>query len=137
GITKQTALNEKGEVVNGRIQTMYDAVGGMTDLTARLSSLVTSLQGAGASADAVQEEAAGLMEEFAALLNTRSEGRYLFAGGRTDTAPVDIDGATYPAVAAAPTTADTSYYQGASSAGYFQASDDLVVDYGATADEAP
>ena len=126
---------DDGEVINGRIQTMYDAVGGMVDLTARLSSLVTSLQGAGSSADAVQEEAAGLMEEFAALLNTRQEGRYLFAGDRTDTAPADVSAAAYPAVSADPTTANTGYYQGGAAASYFQASDDLVIDYGATADE--
>lgn len=126
---------DQGEVVNGRIQTMYDAVGGMVDLTARLSSLVTSLQGAGSSADAVQEEAAGLMEEFAALLNTRSEGRYLFAGSRTDTAPVDLDSAGYAAVTTAPTTASTGYYHGDSAASYFQAADELVIDYGAAANE--
>lgn len=127
---------DEGEVVNGRIQTMYDAVGGMVDLTARLSSLVTSLQGAGAAPDGVQAEAAGLMAEFAALLNTRQEGRYLFGGARNDAAPVAIDAATYPAVSTAPSAADVSYYQGGAAAGYFQASDDLVINYSATADEA-
>lgn len=126
---------DEGEVVNGRVQTMYDAVGGMVDLTSRLSSLVTSLQGASASAEGVQEEAAGLMTEFAALLNTRFEGRYLFAGSRTDAQPVSTDPADYPALTTSPTTASTSYYQGDGTATYFQASDDLVLEYGATADE--
>lgn len=124
---------DEGEVVNGRIQTAYDALGGMVDLTSRLSSLVTSLQGAGASADAVQEEASGLMEEFAGLLNTQYEGRYVFAGSRTNTKPVDLDSMT--ALTTAPTTTDTSYYTGDDTIATFQASDSLTVSYGATANE--
>lgn len=126
---------QEGEVVDGRIQTAYDAVGSMVTLTQRLSSLVTSLQGTSASAAGVQEEASALMEEFVALLNTRQEGRYIFAGSKTDSAPVTIDSATYAPVTTAPTTADTSYYLGDSAGTYFQASDDLILDYGVTADD--
>lgn len=126
---------DEGEVVSGRIETMHSTVGSMIDVTNRLQSLIASLQGAaGSAADGVQDEAAGLMQEFAGLLNTRMEGRYLFGGSRTDQAPVSIDSATYPA-ASAPSSADTRYYSGDGGLFYFQAADDLVIEYGATADD--
>lgn len=126
---------DEGEVVAGRIDTMDSTVGSMIDVTNRLQSLITSLQGAASSAaEGVQEEAAGLMKEFVALLNTRLEGRYLFAGSRTDTAPVNSDTSSYPP-ATVPSTADTSWYGGDGSLSYFQAADDLVIEYGATADD--
>lgn len=124
---------DEGEVVNGRIQTMHDAVGGMIDLANRVRSLVASLQGAGSgAADGIKSEAQALMTEFAGLLNTQQEGRYLFAGGRTDRAAVSLDG--LPA-ATSPSTADTGYYKGDGSVSYFQAADDLIVQYGVTADD--
>ncbi|WP_114857813.1 flagellin [Azospirillum brasilense] len=124
---------DEGEVVNGRIQTMHDAVGGMIDLANRVRSLVASLQGAGSgAADGIKSEAQALMTEFAGLLNTQQEGRYLFAGGRTDRAAVSLDG--LPA-ATSPSAADTTYYKGDGSVSYFQAADDLIVQYGVTADD--
>jgi Flagellin and related hook-associated proteins len=125
---------DEGEVVTGRIQTMYDSVGGMVDLTNRLRSLVTELQGAAASnAAGVQTEINGLMKEFTGLLNTQQEGRYLFAGSRTGTAPVSMDPADYPPQTS-PSTPSTSYYKGDGIEARFRASDDLVLDYGVTAD---
>jgi len=125
---------DEGEVVNGRIQSLYDAVGGMSDLTLRLSALITGLQGNNAAGvEGVVAEAGQLMQEFAALLNTQQEGRYLFAGGRPDQPAVDIDGtATQTTV---PSTADTGYYQGDQTVAHFQAADDLILSYGVTADQ--
>ncbi len=126
---------DEGEVVSSRIQTMYDKVGGMVDLTNRLRSLVTELQGSAASnAAGVQTEIGGLMKEFAGLLNSQQEGRYLFGGSRTDSAPVSIDAADY-APQNTPSTASTSYYKGDNAGARFRAADDLVIDYGVTADD--
>lgn len=128
---------DEGEVVSGRIDTMHDAVGGMIDLTNRVNALVTSLQGVAGQSDGAAEgikaEAAALLEEFAALLNTQQEGRYLFAGARTDRAPVDLDGGSWTAPTS-PSSPDTGYYSGDGSVAYFQASDDLILEYGVTAD---
>lgn len=127
---------DEGEVVNGRIQSMYDAVGGMSDLTSRLSALITGLQGDNAAGvEGVTAEAGELMQEFAALLNTQQEGRYLFSGGRTDQPAVTVDSATYPAMTTVPSTADTSFYQGDSTIAHYQAADDLILSYGVTADQ--
>ncbi|MGF7177479.1 flagellin [Azospirillum doebereinerae] len=125
---------DEGEVVNGRIQSLYDAVGGMSDLTSRLSALITGLQGNNAAGvEGVTAEAGQLMQEFAALLNTQQEGRYLFAGGRTDQPAVDLSGTT--AQTTVPSTADTAYYQGDQTVAHFQAADDLILSYGVTADQ--
>ncbi|MFD1624153.1 flagellin [Azospirillum griseum] len=127
---------DQGEVVNGRIQSMYDSVGGMADLTSRLSALITGLQGDNAAGvEGVVAEAGELMKEFAGLLNTQQEGRYLFAGGRTDQPAVDIDSASYAAITTVPSSADTSYYQGDSTIAHYQAADDLILSYGVTADD--
>lgn len=127
---------DEGEVVNGRIQTMYDAVDGMSDLIARLQSLTASLQGSAATAaEGVQEEMSGLMQEFAGLMNTQMDGRYLFAGAKTDTQPVTLDSATYTPITSVPSSADTSYYQGDDGVAYFQASDEVVIEYGITAND--
>jgi flagellar hook-associated protein 3 FlgL len=124
---------DEGEVVNGRIQSMYDATGSMSDLTSRLSALITGLQGDNAAGvEGVVAEASQLMEEFGGLLNTQQDGRYLFAGGRTDQPAVDLDSYT---AATYPSSADTSYYQGDSTVAHFQAADDFVLSYGATADQ--
>ncbi len=124
---------DEGEVVNGRIQSMYDAVGGMTDLTSRLSALITGLMGDNAAGvEGVVAEAGQLMEELAGQMNTRQDGRSLFAGGRTDRTAVDLDGyaaQTYPS------SSDTGYYQGDSTVAHFQAADDFVLSYGVTADD--
>lgn len=127
---------DEGEVVNGRIQTMYDAVGGMSDLIGRLQSLTASLQGSAATAaEGVQEEISGLMQEFADLMNTQLEGRYLFAGAKTQTQPVTLDSATYVPITSVPSSADTSYYEGDDGVAYFQASDEVVIEYGITAND--
>ncbi|HYF90253.1 flagellin [Azospirillum sp.] len=124
---------DEGEVVNGRIQSMYDAVGSMTDLTSRLSALITGLQGDNAAGvEGVVAEAAQLMEELAGLMNTRQDGRYLFAGGRTDQTAVDLDSYTAQTY---PSSADTSYYQGDSTVTHYQAADDFVLSYGVNADD--
>jgi flagellar hook-associated protein 3 FlgL len=124
---------DEGEVVNGRIQSMYDAVGGMTDLTSRLSALITGLLGDNAAGvEGVVAEAGQLMEELAGLMNTRQDGRSLFAGGRTDRTAVDLDNYTAQTY---PSSADAGYYQGDSTVAHYQAADDFVLSYGVTADD--
>ena len=46
----------------------------------------------------------------ASLLNTQYDGQYVFAGSKTETAPVDIT--SYSSGSGSTTTADTSYFGG-------------------------
>lgn len=124
---------DEGEVVNGRIQSMHSSVGSMVDLTNSLRSLITQLQGTATDdPDSIKASAQSLLDEFGSLLNTQQEGRYLFAGGKTDQAPVSLDDL---AAQSSPSTADTSYYSGDDSVAYFQAADDQIIQYGVTAND--
>ena len=71
------------------------------------------------------------MNELASLLNTQYDGRYLFAGSRTETAPVDMS--AYSNTTSA-TTADTSYYQGNDELASAKVSTSQSITYGVTAD---
>jgi flagellar hook-associated protein 3 FlgL len=126
---------DEGEIVSSRITATHKAVGSMIDIADQVKGLVTSLSGSAASVpSSVAEQARGLMEDFAVLLNTQLGGRYLFAGGATGTAPVSTDSAVYPA-ATYPSAADTSYYSGDDTVARFRADDDLTVEYGVTAND--
>ncbi|NJO54226.1 MAG: flagellin [Bacteroidales bacterium] len=116
-----------------RVEVMYDACGAivdvLTELRAKISQASGSLDSVGGQA--INAVAAELMEEAAALMNTQFEGRYLFAGSRVDTKPVDLS--VLPAQSTAPTSFDTSYYNGDDAVTSVRVSNDDVIEYGVTA----
>jgi flagellar hook-associated protein 3 FlgL len=123
-------------VVGERLQTMENAVAQILDVGTELKTLlINALNNDNASALALSQQADAKLEHVAALLNTRLDGRYLFAGSRTDTAPVDLAG--LPAGYVIPTADGDSigYYQGDNFIFAVQADDTLSVNYGVTADE--
>jgi flagellar hook-associated protein 3 FlgL len=116
-----------------RVQVMYDALSSMTDLLSSFRSELAATQSTDSNAvsgEALIATAQSKLEEFASLLNTQYEGRYLFAGGVTTAKPVDIEG--YAATDA--TTVSTSYYLGDSTIPSVQISVEQTVAYGVTAD---
>jgi flagellar hook-associated protein 3 FlgL len=116
----------------GRAEVMYSALSSVTDLLTDFRSQLTSLMStdsSSASRAAITASASGYMLELASLLNTRHEGRYLFAGDATTTTPVDLTG-----YAADADTADTGYYAGDSAVTTVKISRDQTVVYGVTAD---
>jgi flagellar hook-associated protein 3 FlgL len=122
-------------LAKGRVELMYSVMGTLadrlTDLRSQIAAASGATTGTGESLKAAAQE---LLEDFASMLNTRYEGRYLFAGGRTDTEPVDISDPPYPP-ATSPSTANTSYYQGDGQIASVRVSDTQVVAYGVTADD--
>lgn len=126
---------DEGETVSSRIQTMHDSVGSMIEIATKAKTLITGLQGADyTEAGSTAEQAKELLDNMATLLNSQLGGRYLFAGGKTDSKPVSVDSSTY-AAASYPSSASTTYYSGDDSVARFQADDDLSVDYGVTAND--
>jgi flagellar hook-associated protein 3 FlgL len=120
--TTQTALS--------RVQSMYSAVGDMAD---QMTSLRTTLSGALSSDGGdVDLNAMGkaMLADLADLMNLRQDGRYLFAGSRTDTAPVDVSALAVPTI---PSTADAGYYTGDTETASVRVSDQQTIDYGVTA----
>src|SRR3546814_8127042 len=59
------------------------------------SQLTTALNGDTADLLNLPAQAQGLLDQVVGLLNVRDDSRYLFAGGRTDAAPVDLANGTY------------------------------------------
>lgn len=122
----QTALN--------RAEAMSDAVGSMIDLMSELRSTLSEMSTQ--SSDAVDYNQVGetMLEDLANLMNLQVDGRYLFGGGQTTTAPVDLTALTAPTTT--PTTADTAYYQGDDAVQSVKVTDSASVDYGVNANES-
>lgn len=123
---------DSNRIVDLRLQKMESVVAQVTELA---TDARTFLVNAGHFENAQKLDVQGRMEGFlqtvAGLLNAEQNGRTLFAGGATDTLPVDLD--QLPADGKFLDTADTLYYDGDSQILNHRASDTLSVDYGATA----
>lgn len=81
------------------------------------------------------------LDQVVQILNTRDDSRYLFAGGKVTTKPVDLNNGTYtaPAPGSPPTfdqTADTGYYEGDSVEQTTRIDDGFNVAYGVLGNES-
>lgn len=136
-IAQSTAYSDAATNVSSRIEVMYSACTQMTDLLNTLKSSLVSATDAGSldegTLDSLKTTMSEYLDEFASLLNTQYEGRYLFAGAKTDTKPVDVSSTTYPAMTT-PSTATTSYYSGDDEISSVRVSAEQTVEYGVTAD---
>lgn len=123
--------------VNLRLQTMEISVGHVFDSASKLKTLLTNALNANNAVDmAVPQEAQNMLAEVAKQLNTKIGDRYLFAGSKIDTPPVDLNAAGFSAPPNVyPSVADTGYYQGDSVQLTARAADDFDLTYGVTADE--
>lgn len=80
-----------------RLQSMETAVDEMTSVAVKMKTLLIQALSANQSDDVnLDNEATQAMQQLAGLLNTNLDGRFLFAGGRSDQPAVDID-KIYPA----------------------------------------
>lgn len=80
-----------------RLETMESAAASVFDLASDLRTLLINATNSN-NADYLElrGQARNLMEQVAGLLNSDLDGRYLFSGSRTDTAPVDLDALLNP-----------------------------------------
>lgn len=116
----------------GRVEVMVSTLSTVTDLLTSFRAELTGAMSTSRSdtADASLIATAGTyLEELAGLLNVQFEGRYLFAGDATGTAPIDLDG-----YAASADASDTSYYLGDATVATVRISAEQSVAYGVTAD---
>ncbi len=98
--------------------------------------LVNAINSSNASEFSINLEAQNLLDEVSKQLNIKIGDRYLFSGGVTNVAPVDLDDTDFADVPSFyPTSADTAYYQGDSTDHVARAADDFDITYGVTADE--
>ena len=133
GATQHLANNK---LVDDRLQMMESSVAQIFDAVSEYKTLLVNALNANNSNDlAMPQQTQALLDQVSALLNVQQDGRYLFAGTRTDTTPVDLS--LLPVVFTIPTSdGDASaYYHGDSTKLSIQADDKYTVDYGVTADE--
>jgi flagellar hook-associated protein 3 FlgL len=80
-----------------RLQNMESATDSMTDVAVRMKTLLLQgLSNTQASDLNLDEEGKQALNQVQSLLNTTLDGRYLFGGATTDTAPVNFDTAPIP-----------------------------------------
>ena len=120
-----------------RLRTMELHTSQIFDIAADFRTLLISALNTDDNAAniAINTEATNRLEMTSGLLNVDVEGRYLFSGMRTGTAPVDLNDPNFltPPIGY-PSSADINYYQGDSAILTAHADDDLDVSYGVRAD---
>ncbi|MFD2184252.1 flagellin [Rhodoplanes azumiensis] len=135
-IAQSKAYAESATNAGSRIEIMYSALSQMTDLLTRLQSAVTAATDAGSLNEgtlaSLTTSMGEYLKEFAAQLNTQYEGRYLFAGSRTSSEPVDLS--SYPNQSV-PSTASYDYYKGNDEISSVRVSTEQVIRYGVTAND--
>ncbi|MGF1624993.1 MAG: flagellin [Alphaproteobacteria bacterium] len=125
-----------------RITLMNDAVAGVSDAARTMHGLLAQTSGDSKAYYendlALPQQARNLRDLVAEMLNTRDDSRYLFAGGRTDERPVQLNNGTYAAPTAPPmpAAADTSWYEGDDVTQQLRIDTSITVSYGVNADYA-
>lgn len=128
------------DITELRLSSIETNVAATFDVASKVRSLlVQSLNATNAEVAATNENASIMLDEVVSLLNLELDGRYLFGGTVTDRPPVDLaafdpDDAGYDP--ANPVPANMGYYQGNDSALTARIDDDILVDYGVTANES-
>lgn len=132
-VTRAQSYIDAATLADSKVQVMYSALGSVTNIVTQLRSDLTAAS-TGSSSDATSaiSSAQQMLQEMGSLLNTQYDGQYVFAGGRTDTAPVDLT--SFSSGTGSTTTADTSYYVGGSETASVRVSSDETVSYGVNAD---
>lgn len=135
-VTRAQSYIDTATQVGSKVEVMYSAVNSMADLVSEFRSQLTSASGGTSTAlTSVTQSAQDMITEMASLLNTQYGGKYVFGGGLTDQAPVDISSTSYPA-ATSPSTASTSYYKGNDEIASCRVSEGDSISYGVTADNS-
>ena len=130
-----SSQSENAQVALNRVNMMYSRTGAMLDLLADgLTNMTGALGGVEVDPSFLTTKLEQGVQEFSALLNVQLNGTYLFAGGAS-TPPSDITDPDYN-LAVDAVTVDTAYYQGSDYVSQVQASSDLVIEYGITADSS-
>ncbi|NDF12877.1 MAG: hypothetical protein EB060_08730 [Proteobacteria bacterium] len=143
-ITRTDGYNTNIDTATIRLNTMNQSLEDIEQVAKDLLSNITTRRSAAGSEMPLAQLAKGQLQQIKEALNRSAQGRYLFAGARTDQPPVgDIDTQTNlltpngtPATGVSVTTANVSanYYSGDATVFDVRASDDLTVTYGVTAD---
>lgn len=124
----QSYLQQNQQVVD-RVNAMDGALSSLSDIATRMRTLLTQRLDATSGSDVpLGQEVDTMLSEVASQLNLRLGDRYLFAGSRLDTAPVQLPAP--PASVASP----SAYYKGDDVVQTVRADQNVQLPYGVTAD---
>lgn len=122
--------------VDQRLTSMETATKQLFTIASNLQTLLVTASNAQSASDVnLNQQATNMLNQVQGLLNTQLDGRYLFGGTNTNTAPVDVNAPGFvPPPTVYPTSADTGYYQGNSTKLTARVDDNTDLTYGVTAD---
>lgn len=138
---RATQYLQTNKIVDSRLTTMETNISQMFDSATQFRTLlVNALNNNNADDLSIATAATNAKEQFANLLNVQVDGRYLFAGSRTDTSPVDLTGWSVPPNLTPPLTLPlpqykSEYYKGDGVQQTAEIDTDQTIDYGIAADE--
>lgn len=102
-IQRDDSFTQTSSLVQGQLQVADSALGSVvTQLTNAIQLATSGNNGTKNASDlqAISEQLAGIRDEVVSLANTSYQGRYIFAGSRTGTAPFSISSTSTPATVA-------------------------------------
>jgi flagellar hook-associated protein 3 FlgL len=127
------------DTVTKRLDLMEFGLEQVDDMAREMRSLIrANLNGDAATTVNLSSLAQQFLDQTVEIMNMRDDSRYLFAGGKTDTKPVDLANGVYTSPTPPPfdTTADTGYYEGDGSIAEVRIDNSVVVQYGVLANES-
>lgn len=147
--TRFTTYRDNIRAVNPRLDQMEAGASALLETSSKLRSFLLNVTNGGTynSID-VKIQAQQYLNDALAQMNKQHDGKYVFAGSESNTAPVDVTNYTAAPYNAAPytppdftdpvnslTAPNTVYYEGDTLKAQVRISDNEVVDYGLTADD--
>lgn len=102
-IQRDDSFTQTASLVTGQLQVADTALGSVVSQLTQAISLATRGNNGTLNASdlkSISNQIAGIRDEVTSLANTSYQGQYIFAGGKTTTAPFAIDDTTSPATTA-------------------------------------
>jgi len=96
-IQRDDSFTTSANMVTGQLQVSDSALGSVVSQLTQVISLATSANNGTMSADnvkTVSSQIAGILSEVQSLANTSYQGRFIFAGGQTETTPFSTTNGT-------------------------------------------
>lgn len=127
------------DLIDARLTTMESSISQLQNIASGLKTLlVNATNGENWDDLALDDRGQTMLDQFAGLLNVQEDGRYLFAGGTSNRAPVDLSVFNPNAGGydqANPTLSNSGYYAGDSLQQSVRIDEDETLAYGITADD--
>ncbi|MEQ1789113.1 MAG: hypothetical protein ABL857_01585 [Rickettsiales bacterium] len=130
-ISKTDTYLDNNNIVATRLNSTDNILSQVIDTAANIKSLISQRRNISSNSSAFPETLRGAWQSLVSQLNTNQEGRYLFGGTRTNSAPVDPD--NFPTIADDNQPND-AYYRGSKDDVILRADDNIEINYNVRAD---